>query len=106
MTEGRIDFLFRYLRSRGVDPTDVDDIVQEVLLAVFLGQPDFSRQHIEALTLLSTITRRTATKHRERAYQRRELTASESMEAVVDDAPDPEQHAIAEPQAVLARSAR
>ena len=96
MTEGRIDFLFRYLRSRGVDPTDVDDIVQEVLLAVFLGQPDFSRQHIEALTLLSTITRRTATKHRERAYQRRELTASESMEAVVDDAPDPEQHAIAE----------
>ncbi|HSN99606.1 MAG TPA: sigma-70 family RNA polymerase sigma factor [Candidatus Nanopelagicales bacterium] len=95
MTEDRIDFLFRYLHSRGVGAADAQDIVQEVLLIVFLGQTDFDAQRIDALAWLSTIARRTATRRRERPHNRREaLVPPEYFEDAPDDAPTPEHQAI------------
>ena len=95
MTEDRIAFLFRYLHSRGVGAADAQDIVQEVLLIVFLGQTDFDAQRIDALAWLSTVARRTATRRREQPHSRREdLAPPEYFEAAPDDAPTPEHQAI------------
>jgi RNA polymerase sigma-70 factor (ECF subfamily) len=79
-----VSLVWRALRRLGVDPTDIEDVSQEVFVTVHRRLPSF-----EGRSSLSTwiygICVRTAAVHRRSRRRRRE--------DVVDEVPDPGQHA-------------
>lgn len=60
----------RLCRALVEDPAEVDDVVQEVLLAVYRGLPEF-RGQARLLTWVRRITIRVTLRHRERRRRRR-----------------------------------
>lgn len=70
-----LDFIWRVLRLRGVRDADVEDVAQEVLLAVHRALPSFEgRSSIR--TWLYGICLRVSSKHRRKPYVRREIASA------------------------------
>jgi len=78
-------YVLRVLPRLGVAPSDVEDVSQEVLLAVHRGLPGFEGRS-STRTWVYGICLRVARNHRDRAYVRRERPHAEPP------APEPVEH--------------
>lgn len=95
MTEERVAAMRRSLRRRGLSPADVDDVVQEVLIEVYLANPDPEGHEVERAGWLATVTRRTAGRFCARLFRQREIpTLHDNGEGLPEDAPDLEALAV------------
>jgi len=65
--------LRRSLRRRGLSPADADDVVQEVLIEVYLATPDPEGHEVERASWRATVTRRTAGRFCARLFRQREI---------------------------------
>ena len=90
-------YVVRVVRRMGVNAADVDDVTQEVFLAVHRGLPTFAGRS-SVRTWVYGICIRTCSNHRDRAFRRREQLVLDPER--LEDARDPErqlegQHALA-----------
>lgn len=83
-------YVMRVVRRMGVRAADVDDVVQDVFLAVHRGLPSFAGRS-KLSTWVYGICIRTCSNHGARAFRRRELLVLEA-EALADGR-DPERAA-------------
>lgn len=82
-------YVLRVLPRLGVAPSDVEDVSQEVLLAVYRGLPGFEGRS-SPRTWVYGICLRVARNHRDRAYVRRERPHAEPPgEHAYATAPEP-----------------
>jgi RNA polymerase sigma-70 factor (ECF subfamily) len=85
--EAHFSFVWRTVRRLGVEPSSVDDLVQEVFLVVHRRLADFEgRSSIK--TWLFGIVRRVVHDHR-RSKQRKPATPTEDFEGIAVDASTP-----------------
>ncbi len=81
------EFVWRSLHRLGVERGDLDDAAQEVFLVVHRKLDDFAERS-KVTTWLYTICLRTARDRRRRAHVRREISDSDGVERIRDDAAD------------------
>lgn len=70
-------YVMRFVRRMGIAPADVDDVVQDVFLAVHRGLASFERRS-SLRTWVYGICVFTCSNHRDRAYRRREVPSEEA----------------------------
>ena len=90
-------FVWRVLRRLGVRDADIEDVCQEVFVAVHKQLPSFEHRS-KPSTWIYGIAMRRAASYRERAYQRREQLTADGAE------PDPAQTAVEGAVAALERT--
>jgi RNA polymerase sigma-70 factor (ECF subfamily) len=91
-----VAFIEYTLRRFGVPVSDVEDVLQEVLLGAYRALPKYQTSRAKVRTWLYVITRNHAQTFLKRAYHHREeLVPEPELEAMIDETPGPEQQAIA-----------
>src|SRR5262245_10076008 len=85
-------YVLRVLPRMGVAERDLDDVLQEVFLAVFRGLPAFEGRSSER-TWVYGICIRTCSNYRQRAHRRRERLPGELPEATDARTPERVAHA-------------
>jgi RNA polymerase sigma-70 factor (ECF subfamily) len=95
-----VDFIYRSLRRLGTAPSDVEDLAQEVFLALRRSWPGFDQTR-PVRAYLFGITFRIAAKHRRK--RRREVAFK--MVEIPDDRPGPDDELVAKRARALLLSA-
>jgi RNA polymerase sigma-70 factor (ECF subfamily) len=80
-------FLWRSLERLGVPESDLEDVVQEVLMVVHRRGSSFDRRRSKITTWLFGICLRVARGHRRRAYFRREKLHEGALDRAHDERP-------------------